>query len=90
MVLSSNTKNFPSGAILIYADSLVPVGYLLCDGSAISRILYAPLFSIIGIAYGKGNGSTTFNIPNLKQKISPGKAGDTIDRFVNVNFIIKT
>lgn len=52
------------GAIYGSARSSVPTGYLLCDGSAVSRTVYANLFSAIGITYGTGNGSTTFNIPD--------------------------
>lgn len=49
-----------------------PTGYLLCDGSAVSRSTYARLFSAIGTRYGAGNGSTTFNVPNKKGKVSVG------------------
>ena len=52
--------------------SAIPNGFMLCDGSAISRTTYATLFSIIGTTYGAGDGSTTFNIPNLKGKTLVG------------------
>lgn len=53
------------GAIMpVAAGSPVPDGFLLCDGSAISRRLYPELFEAIGTNYGAGDGSTTFNIPN--------------------------
>ena len=64
----------PSGVISQYAGTTAPSGWLLCDGSAISRTTYASLFSIIGTVYGAGNGSTTFNLPNFKQKFPLGKA----------------
>ena len=53
------------GAVEWYAGSITPAGYLLCDGSAISRTYYAELFEAIGTTYGTGDGSTTFNLPCL-------------------------
>lgn len=47
----------------------IPAGYLLCNGQAISRSTYANLFSVIGTAYGAGDGSTTFNIPNASMRL---------------------
>ena len=61
---TSNTT--PAGAIMQYAGSSAPTGWLLADGSAVSRTTYATLYSAIGTTYGSGNGSTTFNLPNLK------------------------
>lgn len=55
----------PIGAIIQYGAATVPSGWLSCDGSAVSRTTYSGLFAIIGTAYGAGNGSTTFNVPNL-------------------------
>jgi len=49
-----------------------PDGFILCDGSAISRNNFATLFSIVGTTFGNGNGSTTFNIPNLKDRFVVG------------------
>lgn len=54
----------PAGVILPYGGTEAPSGFLICDGSAISRTTYAALFNAIGTAYGEGDGSTTFNIPN--------------------------
>lgn len=54
------------GEIKPFAGSTAPTGTLLCDGSAVSRTTYASLFTAIGTTYGVGDGSTTFNIPNLK------------------------
>ena len=56
------------GFIMSFAGSSVPYGYLLCNGSAVSRTTYADLFAAIGTTYGAGNGSTTFNLPNLIDK----------------------
>lgn len=52
------------GTIKMIAGNIVPEGYLLCDGSAVSRENYADLFAAIGTAWGAGDGSTTFNLPN--------------------------
>lgn len=54
----------PVGVIQMYAGSSAPSGWLLCDGSAISRSTYSTLFTLIGVSYGSGNGSTTFNLPS--------------------------
>lgn len=53
-------------SIMAWPLATVPSGWLECDGSAVSRATYAALFSVIGTAYGVGNGSTTFNLPNYK------------------------
>lgn len=54
----------PTGAVLPFASTTAPEGFLLCDGSAVSRVTYAKLFEVIGELYGKGDGSTTFNLPD--------------------------
>ncbi len=54
---------FPSGIILPFGGTSAPTGYLLCDGSAVSRATYSSLFAIIGDNFGQGDGSTTFNLP---------------------------
>jgi microcystin-dependent protein len=64
----------PPGAILAYGGASAPSGWLLCDGSAVSRTTYADLFAAIGTAYGTGDGSTTFNLPDLRQRFPLGKA----------------
>lgn len=58
----------PAGAILMFGGASVPSGWLLCNGQAVSRTTYASLFSVIGTTYGTGDGSTTFNVPNLEAK----------------------
>lgn len=68
----------PAGAITAYAGSSAPTGWLLCDGSAVSRTTYADLFAVVGTTYGVGNGATTFNLPNLKGRVPVGRdSGDT-------------
>jgi len=58
--------------VIIDTGAVTPVGYLPCDGSAVSRTTYDQLFAVIGTTYEAGNGSTTFNIPNLKGRIPIG------------------
>lgn len=67
------------GDIKITACSNAPAGWLTCDGSAISRTDYSNLFSAIGTTYGSGDGSTTFNIPNLKGRVVVGIDGSDTD-----------
>ena len=62
----------PTGAVTAFAGSSAPTGWLLADGTAVSRATYATLFGIISTTYGAGNGTTTFNVPNLKGKIPVG------------------
>jgi hypothetical protein len=67
----------PTGTILTISSTVIPNGYLAADGSAVSRTTYAALFLVIGTQYGEGDGSTTFNLPNLSSGYS-------------VSYIIKT
>lgn len=63
----------PTGSMMAYAGSSAPSGWLLCAGQAVSRTTYAALFSAISTAYGAGDGSTTFNLPDLRGRIPAGK-----------------
>jgi microcystin-dependent protein len=63
----------PAGCILPYAGTAAPDGFLLCAGQAVSRAAYADLFAAIGTAYGAGDGSTTFNVPDLRGRVVAGK-----------------
>lgn len=65
-------SSLPIGSIIPYASNNIPHTYLACDGSEISRAEYADLFNIIGTVYGAGDGSTTFNLPNLKGRVPLG------------------
>ena len=65
------------GAIKPWGKATAPAGYVLCDGAAISRTDYADLFAVISTTYGAGNGSTTFNVPNLQGKTPQGYDGST-------------
>lgn len=62
----------PTGAILPYGGATAPSNFLLCDGSAVSRTTYVDLFAILSTNYGVGNGTTTFNLPNLKGRFPLG------------------
>ena len=62
----------PIGTILSYGGTTAPSGFLLCNGAAVSRTTYGDLFAVIGTSYGAGDGSTTFNIPNLQGRVAVG------------------
>lgn len=72
----ANLEVEPIGTIYAFAGNNIPSGYLPCNGSAISRTTYADLFAVIGTTYGSGDGSTTFNLPNLTDKFIQGS--DTV------------
>lgn len=62
----------PVGTVISFGGSVVPNGYLLCNGQAINRATYPQLFAVIGTTYGSGNGITTFNVPDLRDKAVMG------------------
>lgn len=62
----------PVGAVVPYAGATAPAGWLLCDGAAVSRTTYANLFAVIGTAFGPGDGATTFNVPDLRDRVPLG------------------
>lgn len=64
--------NTPVGTIAPYGGSTDPAYWLICDGRAVSRTTYAELFAVIGTTYGTGDGSTTFNIPDLRGNVAVG------------------
>jgi len=65
----------PTGALLMWSANSVPSGWLICDGTAVSRTTYATLFGVIGTTFGSGNGSTTFNLPNYQNRAPFGAGG---------------
>jgi microcystin-dependent protein len=73
MILNSEAEN-PAGAVTAWAANTPPFGWLPCEGQAISRATYARLFANIGTTFGTGNGSTTFNIPDLRGEFIRGWA----------------
>ncbi len=62
----------PAGVITYYAKSSPPTGWLRCDGTAVSRTTYSALFTAIGTVFGTGDGSTTFNLPDLRGEFVRG------------------
>jgi len=68
-------EGIPTATIVPWSDSSVPTGFLECNGAAVSRSTYADLFAIVGTTYGAGDGSTTFNIPDLQDNVAVGKSG---------------
>lgn len=65
----------PPGALLDYAGADAPPGWLVCDGSAVSRTTYAALFAAIGTTWGAGDGSTTFHLPDFRRRVAVGAGG---------------
>jgi microcystin-dependent protein len=64
---------FPTASLLPFAGTTSPDNWLLCSGQAVSRTTYAALFAVIGTTYGVGDGSTTFNLPDLRGRTPVGK-----------------
>lgn len=65
-VISQTTDSVPVGLVGVFAMTSLPTGWLECDGSAVSRTTYANLFTTIGTTFGSGDGSTTFNLPDMR------------------------
>ena len=77
IILATNAPT-SIGTINSYSGSTAPKGWLICDGTAISRTVYADLYNVIGTTYGVGDNSTTFNIPDLRTRVPVGfNASDT-------------
>lgn len=69
---NAESAGIPTGAELPFAGSVAPPGFLLEQGQAVSRSVYADLFALIGTTYGAGNGSTTFNLPDMRKRVPVG------------------
>lgn len=69
----------PLGAIIPFPGGTIPENYLLCDGSAVSRTTYSLLFNVIGTIYGAGDGSTTFNLPDMRGRVPVGVNSNDTD-----------
>ena len=67
-----SSSSVPTGAICYFATTAIPTGWLLCNGSNVSRTTYKALFAAIGTKFGKGNGSSTFTLPNLDERFIEG------------------
>lgn len=74
----------PTGAILPFGGSAAPSGFLMCDGSAVSRSTYSALFTAIGTAYGVGDGSTTFNLPKTAGRVPVGVGSAEAQRDISL------
>jgi microcystin-dependent protein len=68
-------EGIPTATIVPWSSASVPSGFLECDGAAVSRSTYSALFAIVGTTYGAGDGSTTFNTPDLADNVPIGKSG---------------
>ena len=66
------------GTIILSTNSVIPTGFLVCDGSAVNRGQYADLFAVIGTTYGPGDGLDTFNLPNLSGKVAVGPSSELV------------
>lgn len=69
--------NMPPGTIVEFAGTSAPSGWLYCNGAAVSRTTYTALFSAIGTGYGAGNGSSTFNLPDFRNRVPQGGSSAT-------------
>lgn len=72
----TDIEGVPTATIIPWSDSSAPSGYLECNGAAVSRSTYSALFAIIGTTYGAGDGSSTFNIPDLQDKCCVSKSNN--------------
>jgi microcystin-dependent protein len=79
----TDVEGVNTGIIVPWGDSTPPSGFLECDGSAVSRSTYSALFAVIGTTYGSGDGSTTFDLPDLQDKVVQGR-GPTYSLAQNV------
>ena len=75
----------PVGTILAYGGATPPAGWFICDGTALNRTSFAELFSIIGTQFGSGNGSTTFNIPDMREMVPRGAGTQQLKTVGNHN-----
>lgn len=64
------------GEMVLYAGSVAPAGWLICDGAEYSRTVYAALYAVIGVAAGSGDGATTFNVPDWRDRVPMGASSD--------------
>lgn len=74
IIADPNLAITPLGGIIPYAGAAAPTGWLLCNGAQVSRVTYQSLFDLVGTTYGAGDGSTTFTLPDLRQRFPLGKA----------------
>lgn len=72
---AATATGLPPGSLLDFAGSTPPLGFLLCDGSNVSRTTYGLLFAVIGTTFGAGDGSTTFTLPDFRRRVAVGAGG---------------
>ena len=72
--ISQLKANTPIGTIIMVGFDGVPDGYLKCNGATVSRSTYSELFNVIGVTYGEGDGSNTFQLPDFQNRVPWGKA----------------
>lgn len=75
----------PVGVIVPYAGTSAPAGWLKCDGSPVNRVTYSDLYAVVGTRYGVGDGSTTFNVPDLRGRV-PAGYDSTVSQFNTVGY----
>ena len=68
-------EGIPTATIVPWSSASVPTGFLECNGQAVSRSTYSALFAIVSTTYGGGDGSSTFNVPDLQDNVAMGKSG---------------
>lgn len=71
-VAQLSNMGIPVGTVIDYAGSTAPDGWIICDGRAVSRTDFAALFAVVGTTFGNGDGSTTFNVPDLRGRVVAG------------------
>lgn len=72
MPVTTISRSAPPGKIAPFGQTAAPVGWLVCDGSAVSRTTYGALFNAIGTTWGVGDGATTFNLPDCRGEFLRG------------------
>ena len=69
-------EGIPTATIVPWSSASVPTGFLECNGQAVSRSTYSALFAVVGTTYGVGDGSSTFNVPDLQDNVAVGKSNN--------------
>lgn len=81
---------YPVGCLAFCLYNGVPIGFLVCDGQAVSRTTYAALFALIGTAYGIGDGVTTFNLPDFRGRVPMGSGTGPANYLGDANPVLTT